>query len=215
MNPISFFWIIFATIAFLIIFFDRKYKMLKDISAADKQPYSWSRVQLAWWILIVLTSFIAILFKYHIAPTLHESTLVLIGISSATIATAKVIDKSDEQTINSIRHQDTKSAGFFLDILSDENGVSIHRFQTIVFNLTFGIYFISYVLTQLPIKTVISLNPQNMVMPIIETNNLILLGLSSGTYAALKITENKQAVNNKVASNNTTATIDNNDPAIG
>ncbi len=189
--------------------------MLKDISVADKQPYSWSRVQLAWWILIILSSFIAILFKYHIAPTLHESTLVLIGISSATIATAKIIDQSDEQKINIIRHQDSKSTGFFLDILSDENGVSIHRFQTVVFNLTFGVYFIAYVLAHLPLEQGNILNPQNFVMPVIETNNLILLGLSSGTYAALKITENKHALNNKVSSINTLATIDNNDPAIG
>ncbi len=215
MNPILSFWAIFATIALLVIYCDLKYDMLKDASISVKKPYSWSRVQLAWWIVIVLSAFIAIICKFDIAPTLNESTVILIGISSATIAAAKVIDLSDENNAEVIRHQDKSSTGFFLDIISDENGASIHRFQTVVFNIAFGVYFIVYVLNHMKTGIGHGANPQDLIMPDFGNNNLILLGLSSGTYAALKLTENKTAV--KVKSSSITALVDeeNREPAIG
>ncbi len=197
------FWIIFAILFFSIIIFDKKYCMLRDISRAPgHQPYSWARVQLAWWTVIVLSSFIAILWDKGVAPTLNSSTVILLGISAATTATARVIDISDQESLNR-RHQDDFGKNFFLDILSDQNGVSVHRFQTIVFNAVFGTWFIHAVLNNLInddcsmygydaglladcLKTKI-----NYIMPPITDNNLILLGLSSATYAALKMTENK------------------------
>ena len=92
------FWIVFAVLIFSIVFFDKKYCMLRDISkVSGHQPYSWARVQLAWWTVIVLSSFIAILWKGGMAPTLDSSTVILIGISTATTATARVIDISDEE----------------------------------------------------------------------------------------------------------------------
>ncbi len=162
--------------------------MLKDQSNAQKQPYSWSRVQLAWWTIIVLTSFITIVIDLNQAPGLNTSTVVLLGISAATIATAKVIDVSDETDPNIVRHQDKDGSNFVLDILSDQNNVSITRFQTVVFNLVFGIWFITYVIERLPAATLTNINS---IMPLIDNNNLVLLGLSSATYVAIKTTENK------------------------
>ena len=55
-------------------------------------------------------------------------------------------------------------------------------------------------------------------MPPISDNNLVLLGLSSGTYAALKLTENRTDDSKKVKSGDTgtpdTSTI-NDEPAVG
>jgi hypothetical protein len=161
--------------------------MLKDNSVAKPQPYSWSRVQLAWWTIIVLTCFITILIKFQEAPTLNSSTVILIGISAATIATARAIDISDEENPKIFRHQDKKGTGFFLDILSDDNGASIHRFQTIVFNMVFGIYFLVSVINHLSYPP----NAIDKIMPVIGPNNLVLLGLSSATYAVMKVTENR------------------------
>jgi len=183
------FWIVFAVLFFSIIFFDLKYCMLRDVSKAPgHQPYSWSRVQLAWWTVIVLSSFISILWQKGIAPTLNSSTVILLGISAATTAAARVIDISDQEKLI-WTHQDDFGKNFFLDILSDQTGVSVHRFQTIIFNLVFGIWFINTVLTKLASCTLPSC--VDSIMPVITNNNLILLGLSSATYAALKMTENK------------------------
>lgn len=200
MNAVVCFWIIFAVILFAMILLEVRYHFLKDVgrppattpaNAADVKKYatySWSRVQLAWWTLIIMTAFATILLMDRQAPDLATSTLILIGISSATIATARTIDVSDQDKLKVLAPQD--SQGLIIDILSDQTGVSIPRFQNVVFNLIFGIWFIGEVLTnlvQMPGGGI------NAIMPIITTNNLILLGLSSATYAALKTTENNSA----------------------
>jgi hypothetical protein len=202
------FWLPFVLFSILIIFFDRKFATLRDLSQANPQPYSWARVQLAWWTVIILSSFIAIVWKDIQTsppgniPNLHYSTLVLLGISAATITTARVIDVSDKTNPNIVMHQDYPAENFLLDILSDPNGISIHRFQALVFNAVFGIWFISSVVFNLnhdPCSMYTAAatladckqNPIDYIMPVISDNNLILLGLSSATYAAMKSTENK------------------------
>jgi len=193
MTPLIIFWISFGFMLFAIIYFDKKYCMLRDISTATPhQPYSWARVQLAWWTIIVLSSFISIVYINGDAPGLSQSTVILLGISAATTATARVIDLADEEKPGGIRHQNDFGKNFFLDILSDQTGVSVHRFQTIIFNATFGVWFITEVLNHLPIECK-DQECLDAIMPGISSNNLILLGLSSATYAALKITENKSA----------------------
>ena len=188
MSSITIFWIVFVLLSIAVLYCNKTYCMLKDRSNAEKQPYSWSRVQLAWWTIIVLTSFITIIIDFNQAPGLNTSTVILLGISAATIATAKVIDVSDETDPNIVRHQDKNGANFILDILSDQNNVSITRFQTVVFNFVFGLWFIAYVMEHLPTATSGSVDA---IMPLIDNNNLVLLGLSSATYAAIKTTENK------------------------
>ena len=187
MNPQFCFILVFVLLAIIMIVLDRKYGILRDISTANKKPYSYSRVQLAWWTVIVLASFIAILIIKCEVPTFDSSQLILLGITAATTASAKLIDLSDENNPAVLsRGQDSDSVNFILDILSDENGPNLQRFQAVVFNLVFGIWFIIKVIHNIDIVQ----NP-SMIMPVLADNNLILIGLSSGTYAALKATENK------------------------
>ena len=187
------FWVPFLILFASVAICEGKWCMLRDLSAARPQPYSWSKVQLAWWSIILLSAFIAILWKSQLTPTFHESAVIMLGISSMTTAAARMIDVSDKTTADLIRHQDDKGETFFLDILSDHNGISISRFQTVVFNLVFGIWFIGELLHKLP-GIVIGSEQKvvDAVIPPITTNNLVLLGLSSATYAALKLTENKE-----------------------
>ncbi len=52
---------IFAFMLFLLFTFflwlNVKYSLLKDTSTATKKPYSYARVQLAWWTVIILELF--------------------------------------------------------------------------------------------------------------------------------------------------------------
>ncbi|HEX6427751.1 MAG TPA: hypothetical protein VF008_08705, partial [Niastella sp.] len=114
--------------------------MLRDLSKASPRPYSFSRVQLAWWSVIIISAFTTIMLQTGHAPNLHSSTLVLLGISAGTTAVARVIDLADQQNSLVFRHQDIKTSNFFLDLLSDQNGVSIQRFQALIFNAVFGIW---------------------------------------------------------------------------
>ncbi|MBR1128930.1 hypothetical protein [Bradyrhizobium iriomotense] len=69
-----------------------------------------------------------------------------------------------------------QSEAWFTDILSDANGVSLHRFQLFAWTAILGIIFIgaSY---------------RNLAMPVFDTTLMGLLGLSAGTYLGLKIPE--------------------------
>ncbi|MEG9512210.1 hypothetical protein LZ318_00585, partial [Saccharopolyspora indica] len=76
-----------------------------------------------------------------------------------------------------------------------------------IFNIVFGIWFISAVLQRLAVDPPCSMcsiqpasdacvaclnNYAKTILPWVPSNDLILMGISSGVYAALKITENKQ-----------------------
>lgn len=189
MNPQIIFWIAFAVIGICVVYFSVKYDMLKETSIPGRHPYSWSRVQLAWWTVIILSSFTAILFFHQQAPALGTSTVILLGISAATTATARIISVSDsnDPTVH-INMQAQQGEGFILDILSDQNGVNISRFQTVVFNFVFGCWFIYAVLNNLLLPPEGNIDA---IMPEISNSNLVLLGLSSATYAAIKVSENK------------------------
>lgn len=200
---------IFLGLWILILILDRKYFMLRDNGLGQPRPFSWSRVQMTWWTVIVLTEFIiAIVRSSGQIPTFNNSTLYMLGISSATIVTATLIDISDQSnpSLTSLG-QNMKGSGMIIDILSNKNGINIHRFQNFLFNVIFGVWFLSESLQHLRVAPdcKICTNPADMkacvecmtayansVMPVITSNNLILLGASSGVYAAMKITENKQ-----------------------
>jgi len=72
------------------------------------------------------------------------------------------------------------SKGFLKDILKDEkeNGISVPRFQFVLFTIIISGYFVYYVY-------------QHLSMPEIDPNLLTLMGISSIGYAGFKTTENK------------------------
>ncbi|MCX6155256.1 MAG: hypothetical protein NT007_13965 [Candidatus Kapabacteria bacterium] len=190
---------IFAVLIFLLmlvcIVFLAKKGLLQDQSTAEKKPYSFSRVQLAWWTVIIIGSF---LYIFSIDPCkyvnqeinqytveaknilmkdlLSNTALILLGISAGTLGVGRIIDIGQENK-DSERHQNQNSDGFLTDILSDENGISIHRFQSVIFNIIFGLIFIFLVLN-------------SKKMPDFSEIQLTLMGISSGTYIGLKATEN-------------------------
>ncbi|CAN5279992.1 hypothetical protein BH09BAC2_BH09BAC2_02530 [soil metagenome] len=179
------FWIPFALMSLSMFYCERKWCMLRDPTKGKPQPYSWSRIQLAWWSVILLSSFISILWigvqGVHKAPTFTMGAVALLGISALTTISARSVTNSSSKVSTG------KGENFFLDVLSDDNGISIARFQTVVFNIVFGIWFISAVL-----ENMASITDINAVMPEIEKNNLVLLGLSSATYLGMKLTDQKQ-----------------------
>jgi hypothetical protein len=62
-----------SVLGIAIIYLDKKCLLLKDTSTAGRRPYSWARVQSAWWTVIVLASMAGIMITKGI-PTLDVST---------------------------------------------------------------------------------------------------------------------------------------------
>src|SRR5258708_12506171 len=86
------FWGFLLVLSGSIIYLDQRYGMLRDTSIAQKKPFSYARVQLAWWTVIVLASFFTIMLTKGAIPTFDQSTLVLLGISAATTGAARIIE---------------------------------------------------------------------------------------------------------------------------
>jgi hypothetical protein len=183
-------WVATVLLLLLIILLDKKYYLLRDVSIAKQKPYSYSRVQLSWWTVIIIASFISIFITKGNLPILDSSLIILLGISSGTTGVASIIDVSDRSTENAVLIQNSESENFFLDILSDANGISIHRLQAFLFNLIIGIWLLVLVangLCSCTNKTCI-----NTILPIVDSNKLLLLGVSTATYVGLKTNENKK-----------------------
>jgi len=276
MDPRLIYLLIFALLLATIVYLQKNYCILCDVSTAKPRPFSFSRVQLTWWTFLILASIVAVILATGQIPNLDDSTLGLLGIGAVTHIASTAIDVSNNQAANNPPANQTgnvityvpqpapqynpspapiytppqpvasdgstiadattmpdqasiaqttgqpnfqpeitqapaiqtapnpstgqttlsanmPSEGFLQDILSDKYGISIHRFQAFIFNLVFGLWFIYKTVVNLKgITTSASGQVVNAIIPVFSTNNLILLGLSAGTYAALKLTENKQ-----------------------
>lgn len=192
----------------LVAVLDKKYQLLRDTSSATKKPYSLSRVQLAWWMGFVLCAFVAIVFDENnpnfSIPTFTQGILVVLGISAGTKAITTVTDVADQTNSSLTRHQNSEGENLFLDILSDKDGPSVQRLQAVLFNVIFAVWFFLRVWRKGEI-------------PDLEPNALILLGLSSGTYVALKTVENKNSSPNspETKANNSDITNENEIPPVG
>ncbi len=170
----------------------------KDGSSIDVRDctYSYARVQLLFWTLIILTCYVFFFGVTGVLAPLNITTVILLGFGVVVYATGKVIDMRQTAQAKGDRNQDEASQlyahapdvknapkpDFVTDILSDDNGVSVHRFQAVIFNLVFGIGFIGYFIT--------SLRDQTYPFTDFTDWQFSLLGISSATYLGLKSFEN-------------------------
>jgi len=156
----------------------------RTITAPDA-PFSLARVQLALWTVIISCSFIYLaLCKGDCTDApINQTALILMGIGASVTVASSVIDKK-EIADKRKRYQNNVSEGFFEDILSDANGVSIHRFQNVVWT---AIAMVIYLTKVYAVKS-------GCLLPELSQTLLILTGISSATFVALKGNENSPAV---------------------
>lgn len=207
------YFIILIALSAIVIIIARKSSMLRNeifndanfckIAATMKKPddarpsFSLGRSQLAFWTVIVISSFIYVFLKCSTSqhfdiPNLNDVNLALLGIAAGTTLISKTIDNSQRDAQgDAVPQQDYPSKGFFIDIISDEKGVSIHRLQNVTWTVVVGAIYIGYVANhpQLPDSTIIT------------TQLLALMGISTGAYLGLKINENQNAPVNTATQN--------------
>jgi len=159
----------------------------------EKPPMSLARTQMAFWLFVIVSSYVWI---WLITGNLHstnETVLILLGIASGTYLGAVFIEgSSGEVTVNEgtvgdadelpatdhvmpIRKRETK---WFMQLLSDNTGVKLHRFQILTWTVVLGGIFI--------VETIKSLS-----MPSFPPSLLGLLGISTSTYLGFKFPELK------------------------
>ena len=215
-----------------------------NVRADGRAQFSLARIQLAFWLYLVVGAFLIIWLVTDRLDTLNTSILALLGISSATLLASKLANtftltdgqvpadplraaragKSYESLKNSLGKRRTEleaealriarnpdridaaayedatrkleyrieqtesdlaylkySAGtrFFVDLLSENGRLSLHRMQIVVWTVVLGVVFVARVRHEL-------------VMPEFSDTLLGLMGLSSVTYVALKLPEHKK-----------------------
>lgn len=87
----------------------------------------------------------------------------------------RIGELSQQRVTVSRSQRDSRSGGFVSDLLSDQNGNSLHRLQLMLFTVVFAIYFICHVAVTGDLNISFS---QQM---------LGLLGVSSGVYVGFKV----------------------------
>ncbi len=105
----------------------------------------------------------------------HANQLDKAAQTGATVAAANADVAEKQLKLNAARNQ---TESFFVDILSDADGVSFHRFQAAAWTVVLGITFGCMVW-------------RNLEMPAFNEYLLALMGISSGTYLWAKTTEAK------------------------
>ena len=182
MNALSIIIIVLATGLLTVLML--KTDLLKDESSCiGNKPYSLSKVQLALWSLVVFSCFVYLIgqdgFVFGKDFSINETALILLGISGVTTVIGNTIDSSDVQNPSvTARHQDDCSEGFWRDILSDKNGISIHRYQNVIFTAILLVAYIAFV-------------TKEGKMPDWDGTVLTLMGISSAGYLGVKMNENK------------------------
>jgi hypothetical protein len=171
-----------------------KSDLLRDsgpaLAGAARKPYSLSRTQAAWWFFLIIASYVFIgIITGDFSTTITGTVLVLLGISAGTVVGSAFIDAGKDAAVPppppagaggavaAVRPAPV-SEYWWIDILSDANGVSFHRFQIAAWTVALGIIFIVEVW-------------QVLAMPTFDGSLLGLMGISAGTYLGLKIPEPK------------------------
>jgi peptidoglycan hydrolase CwlO-like protein len=103
-------------------------------------------------------------------PTLNELTSKL-----AEMNVRRVEAETRVKHAGAVLIKDGSSNGF-MDLLTDANGISFHRFQMVVWTVILIILFFDGVY-------------RNLAMPEFNATLLALMGISSGTYLGFKIPE--------------------------
>ena len=144
-------------------------------------PFSLTKVQFGIWTVIIASSYIYMsLCKGDLnLDSINKTALVLMGIFAGTAVASSMIDKN-EISDNRPRLQNAPSQGFFIDILSDDNGISLHRFQNFAWTI------IAIVVYLYKLSGAVA----GSALPELSDTLLALTGISSATYLALKSKEN-------------------------
>ncbi len=147
-----------------------------------KRAYSLAKSQQAFWTIVVIGCFIYVYFAQGLCEgVLNNTALLLLGISTATTAVSTLVGKQratqEQQAAPADDHvPPSPHENFVDDILTDNEGVNIHRLQMAIWTIVFGGIFI---------HQVVKLGK----FPTFDGQAYILMGISSATYVWFKKTE--------------------------
>lgn len=180
-------WFVLAVLLLLAAWLAIDQDALHDPGKGVKRPFSFARVQLLWWTVLIVGAWTAIYAQRHELWRLTGPCLALMGISLGTTASARIIENRDRAP-GMVSAMADVSEGILRDVLSDGTGLSVPRLQCFMFNLAFGLTFLVRTFTE-----------AKGAFPDFDSTTLALLGLSSSGYVFMKSGEATAAVEAKSA----------------
>jgi hypothetical protein len=160
-------------VAILLVVLGLSTKMLR----LPNGRFSLGRTQMAWWFVIILWAYLYIGFiTGNFGSSINDTCLVLMGISAGTALGAQVIDSAfaaEAARTSRTAYASATSRGIVQDLISTNDGISLHRFQNLVWTIVFGVVFICGVI-------------EAVAMPVFSATLLTLMGISNGTYLGFK-----------------------------
>jgi hypothetical protein len=166
--------IIIVAVILAIFFILSKNTTLLRIGKTKETQFSLALSQLLFWTILITMSYFYIWISTQDQAEISGSTLILLAVSMTTIVGAKIVDKRRNVPVEALKN----STDFFTDILSDEEGISLHRCQMVLWTLIVGSIFIVNVI-------------KDQQIPQIDSGLLGLMGISSLGYLGLKNYEKK------------------------
>ena len=142
-------------------------------------PYSLGKTQMAFWGLLVAISFLGVWLIEYRMERIPAQVLTLMGISGVTGLGSVMINRKPAPAGApgpAVAAPPHSWKMWFLDIISDGDGVSFHRFQVVIWTLILGSVFAWTV-------------ANTCAMPEFENTLLVLMGISNGLYLGFKIPE--------------------------
>lgn len=157
----------------------------KTLEGALSHRFSIAKVQLAMWFFVIFGAFLVIWLVTGNVDTLNSSILSTLSIGAGT-ALGDTFVKASGPTTATAANPDTvvdaflaprwTARRFMRELLSDDEGCSIARFQMLAWTVALVIVFLADVFDDLQ-------------MPVFGPELLYLLGLSTGTYVAHRVPE--------------------------
>jgi hypothetical protein len=124
---------------------------------------------MAFWFLLIFVCYVSLWLITGDYDTIGHSQFVLVVISSFTAVGSRVASTGGDDDVDNAQRG---SRGFFLDLVSDSNGVRFHRFQLCAWTLLLGVIFAATVY-------------DDLVMPKFGDGLLALVGISATAHVGL------------------------------
>ena len=147
-------------------------------------PFSLGRTQMGFWLLLTVGTFLYLwLVSGQFIHVITIDVLALLGISAVSGLSARAIDVQTTTAAKAAAAAGgppiptpAQSQGFWNDILSDGNGIVLHRIQLVAWSLILGAIFVWSAIW-------------SFAYPPSDGLLLLLAGVVNGTYLGFKVTE--------------------------
>ncbi len=153
-------------------------RMGPKLDSGHSRPYSLGRFQMLLWFYLTTVAYVFIWLLLGEESSINGSVVILAGISSGTALGSVLRDNQRAATPDSaapaLLPPPLKATfGFIHDVLYENNAMSLHRLQMLVWTLILALVFTFDVYYRLN-------------MPEFNNTLLTFMGLSSGTFLAFK-----------------------------